>query len=55
VNISPSSDHKNMCNSSLDSPRRCALNGGIFMSLASIDADIFWFLYFTRFLRYLAI
>jgi len=53
--ISPSSDRRKMSNSSLNSPNRDASNGGIIMSLASIDGELFDFLYFMRFRKYLTI
>ncbi len=39
ANILPSIGRRDMCNSLLESPNRDASNGGIFVSLASIDAE----------------
>ncbi len=41
MNISAASGRRIMINSSLDSSRRDALNGGKIMFLASIDDEIF--------------
>src|SRR5438105_11465891 len=39
--ISASSDHRRMQRSSLEPPRRAASNGGIFILLRPLDAEIF--------------
>jgi hypothetical protein len=41
LNISASSDHRRMQRSSLEPPRRAASNGGSFILLRPLDAEIF--------------
>src|SRR5437667_9126600 len=41
LNISASSDHRRMRHSSLESPRHAASNGGSFILLRPLDAEIF--------------
>ena len=47
--ISPSNGHRNVYYSSLDSPHQDASNGGLFMSLESLDRKLFVIYCFKNF------